>query len=327
VLGDWFYVARQEKGVMVNARGRLVHIGSVIIDMVMYVPAFPERGGDVLATRSDITPGGGLNVMVSARRQGAPVAYAGLSGTGPFGDLARTELEKAGIELLHPPYLEMDTGYNVALVEPTGERSFATSLGAEARLDTEHLERIEIAAGDIVYVSGYGLLDAHNGTALAEWLPEVDPLATVVVDPGPLVGDIPEKTLQRVYDRTDWWSCNEREASITTGSGTSIDAAIALAGKTGRAGVIVRTGADGCILVEAGRHPLLVPGYPVSTVDTNGAGDAHVGAFVARLLAGDGAFEAARRANAVGALAVTRYGPAAAPTAAEVDDFLAGNRP
>lgn len=306
-----------------KTQARLVHVGSVVVDIVMYVPAFPERGGDVLATRSEITPGGGLNVMVSARRQDAAVAYAGLSGTGPFGELARTEMEKAGIELLQPPYQGMDTGYDVALVEPSGERSFATSLGAESQLDTVHLERIEIAPGDIVYVSGYGLIDAHNGTALAQWLPKVDPRAKVIVDPGPLVADIPEETLQRVYERADWWSCNEREAAIGSGYAAPIEAAVALAGKTGRAGVIVRTGPDGCVLVQSGQPPLLVPGFPVSTVDTNGAGDAHVGAFVAGLLAGEGAYDAVRRANAVAALAVTKYGPATAPTAAEVAEFLA----
>ncbi|GAA1697496.1 PfkB family carbohydrate kinase [Fodinicola feengrottensis] len=307
-----------------TALPRLVHVGSVVVDIVMHVPAFPERGGDVLATRSEITPGGGLNVMVSARRQGCPVAYAGLCGTGPFGDMTRKELENNGIELLQGTYEGADTGYDVALVDPAGERSFATSLGAESRLDTEHLERIEIFPGDVVYVSGYGLIAQHNGPALAGWLPKVDPLARVIVDPGPLVADIADEVLRPVYQRADWWSCNQREATLSTGIQAPVEAAVALAGETGRAGVIVRTGPAGCVLVEAGRPPLLVPGNRVSTVDTNGAGDAHVGAFVAGLLAGLGSYEAVRRANAVAALAVTRYGPATAPAAAEVDAFLAG---
>lgn len=300
---------------------RLVHVGSVIVDIVMYVPVFPEPGGDVLATRSEITPGGGLNVMVSARRQGAQVAYAGLSGTGPFGDLSRREMEKAGIGLLQPAYLGADTGYDVALVDPAGERTFATSLGAESRLDTEHLERIAVAPGDIVYVSGYGLVDAHNGDALARWLAKVDPAVRVVVDPGPLVGDIPDGVLRPVFERTDWWSCNQREATITTGLADPVKAALALAARIG-GGVVVRVGPDGCYLAEPDAPAVLVPGHAVSTVDTNGAGDAHTGAFIAGLLTGLAPFPALARANAVAALAVTRYGPATAPTAAEVDEFL-----
>jgi sugar/nucleoside kinase (ribokinase family) len=257
--------------------------------------------------------------MVSARRQGAAVAYAGLCGTGPFGDLSRREMEKAGIELLQPAYLGADTGYDVALVDPAGERTFATSLGAESRLDTEHLERIALAPGDIVYVSGYGLVDAHNGRALTRWLAKVDPDVSVVVDPGPLVGDIPDDVLRVVVERTDWWSCNQREATITTGLADPVEAALAL---TARQGVVVRVGPDGCYLVQPDAPPVLVPGHQVSTVDTNGAGDAHTGAFIAGLLAGLQPFPALARANAVAAIAVTRYGPATAPTAAELDEFL-----
>ncbi|WP_224791318.1 PfkB family carbohydrate kinase, partial [Pseudomonas fluorescens] len=54
----------------------------------------------------------------------------------------------------------------------------------------------------------------------------------------------------------------------------------------------------------------------------NGAGDAHAGVFVAGLAQGLAAYEAARRANAAAALAVTRWGPATAPGTAEVDALI-----
>jgi sugar/nucleoside kinase (ribokinase family) len=64
-------------------------------------------------------------------------------------------------------------------------------------------------------------------------------------------------------------------------------------------------------------------GHPQTPVDTNGAGDAHTGILVAGRAAGLGWVEAARRANAGAAIKVTRRGPNTAPTAAEIDDFLA----
>ncbi|HEX5405763.1 MAG TPA: PfkB family carbohydrate kinase [Pseudonocardiaceae bacterium] len=67
-----------------------------------------------------------------------------------------------------------------------------------------------------------------------------------------------------------------------------------------------------------------MPPFPVTAVDTNGAGDTHVGVFAAGLAAGLDPLTAALRANAAAALAVTRRGPSTAPTAAEVDDLLAG---
>ncbi|HEY5230015.1 MAG TPA: PfkB family carbohydrate kinase, partial [Galbitalea sp.] len=86
-------------------------------------------------------------------------------------------------------------------------------------------------------------------------------------------------------------------------------------------GVLVRLGADGCLVGVDGRVEH-IPGYPVDAVDTNGAGDAHCGAFLAALAAGLTPTDAAARANACAAIAITRRGPATAPTLAEVDAFL-----
>jgi sugar/nucleoside kinase (ribokinase family) len=65
-----------------------------------------------------------------------------------------------------------------------------------------------------------------------------------------------------------------------------------------------------------------VPGFKVVAVDSNGAGDAHAGVFVAGLAHGLSAIDAARRANAAAALAVTRWGPATSPGVAELDAFI-----
>jgi sugar/nucleoside kinase (ribokinase family) len=306
--------------------GRLVHTGNVIVDVVMYLPRLPEPGGDVLASESHITVGGGLNVMVAAARQGLPVSYAGMHGTGPFGDLARARLAEEGIEVVQPRLSDRDTGFSVVMVEPSGERTFATSAGAEAGLGPADLARIVPRPGDQVYVTGYSLAYAVNGPALATWLGMLPPEVAVIVDPGPLVAEIPRPVLDPVLARADWWSCNEREARLLTGLAEPAAAAAALAARTGRTGgVVVRTGPDGALLAAGDRTPVVVPTFPVAVVDTNGAGDAHVGAFAAALAQGLDPVAAVRRANAAAALAVTRRGPATAPTADEVDRLLAAH--
>jgi sugar/nucleoside kinase (ribokinase family) len=60
----------------------------------------------------------------------------------------------------------------------------------------------------------------------------------------------------------------------------------------------------------------------VGVVDTNGAGDAHSGAFIAALAAGAADAVAARSANAAAAVSGTRPGPATAPTREELARFL-----
>ena len=71
---------------------RLVFAGEALVDLLMWVPALPERGGDMLAGSSSVQVGGGFNIMAAAARQGLPVVYAGGHGTGPWGDKVRAAL-------------------------------------------------------------------------------------------------------------------------------------------------------------------------------------------------------------------------------------------
>ena len=308
---------------MSRPQRRLLHTGNAVVDIVLDVPFLPERGGDVLATRTETTPGGGFNVMAAAARQGMSVSYAGAHGTGPFGDRARAALRAEGIEILLPPRSDVDTGFVISLVQPDGERTFATSLGAEATLGPADLARITPTAHDFVYVTGYSLLYPSNRAALAAWLPGLPEATSVIVDPGPLADQIPIETLESLFARADWWSCNQREAALLTGEHDPRAAANALAARLERGSVLVRTGPDGCLLLHDGaQRPVHVPGFTVHAVDLNGAGDAHTGAFIAALADGRDPQSAARRANAAAALATTLRGPATAPDRRALDEFL-----
>lgn len=298
---------------------RLVSVGNVIVDLTIDIPVLPEKGGDVVGRATGTTPGGSLNTMVAAVRQGLPTAYAGAHGTGPFGDRVRAALAAEGVEVLQPPTLGVDTGYDIALTESDGERTFVTVFGAEASLTADALAGIRLGEGDLVHVSGYGLLASTNGEAIARWLESVPPGHVVLVDPGPLVSDIPPSVWAAAEARADWISCNLREARLMTGEPGPAVAAEALAR---RGNVVVRLGADGC-LVGVGGQVSHVPGFAVTVVDTNGAGDAHAGAFLAALARGADPIAAARAANACAAIAITRPGPGTAPTLEEVLQLLA----
>jgi sugar/nucleoside kinase (ribokinase family) len=298
---------------------RLLLAGEAIVDLVMRVPALPARGGDVLAATSSVHVGGGFNVMAAAARQGMPVVYAGGHGTGPWGDLVRAALAAEGIEVLRSPDPHADTGFDVAFVEPDGERTFVTSVGAETH--PGGWDSIGVRPGDSVYVSGYGLVPPAAGGSdggLGGWASAVPDGVVVFADPGPLVADIPAATLDAVLARCDWWSCNRREGMLLTGSDDPVAAARQLLSRT-RA-VLVRMGPRGCV-VATGEEVVTVPAPPVDMVDSTGAGDAHAGVFLAGLAAGLDPVAAARRANAAAALAVTRDGPATAPGRAELDMF------
>ncbi len=304
---------------------RLVSVGNVIVDVTLRIPALPERGGDVLARDTGSTPGGAFNTLVAAVRQGVASAYGGGHGTGPLGDRVRSALEAERIEVLLDPSTKTDTGYDIALIDDEGERTFVTVFGAEASLTSRDLASIRLGGNDLtwhdlVHVSGYGLLESTNAGVLVPWIAAIAAGHTVLVDPGPLGSNISAAVLATVAARADWFSCNLREALLLSGAADARDAAIALR-KTWRA-VIIRLGPEGCLVAADDDDVVHVPGFAVEAIDTNGAGDAHTGAFLAGLAAGESPTAAALRANACAALAVTRRGPATAPTAVEVQHLL-----
>jgi sugar/nucleoside kinase (ribokinase family) len=301
---------------------RLLHLGNVVVDVVLDVPALPEPGGDVLATGSQTAAGGGFNVMAAAARLGLAVAYGGVIGSGPFAALARAACAAEGIEMLQPAKPGLDTGFVVSIVDGTGERTFLTSRGAEATLTLADLEPVRPAPGDAVYLSGYSLAHPSNAAALLDWLGRLGEQQLVLFDPGPLAGSLPRGVLDQVLARADWVTCNARESALLTGAADPGDALRVLTGKLSRAGVLVRVGPDGCLVGGRGFAAEHVPGFAVEAVDTNGAGDAHTGAFLAGLAAGSPWSEAVRRANAAAAVSVTRRGPATGPGRAELEAFL-----
>ena len=299
---------------------RLLHTGQVIVDLVMGLDTLPASGGDVLANSASFQVGGGFNVMAAARRNGLPVVYLGRHGEGRFGELARAAMQGEGIEMALAASAGKDTGLCVSLTEASTERTFISHLGAEGELSADDLAQIVPRVDDYVYVSGYSLLLEGKAQPLLDWLQALPREIVVVFDPGPLV-KAPDSALMRaLLPRIDIWTSNGPEALAFTGA-ADMSQALPMLNQHLQALLVVRDGPKGC-WVGRGAQIEHVPGFKVQAVDSNGAGDAHAGVFIAGLANGLKPVEAARRANAAAALAVTRWGPATSPGTAEVDALV-----
>jgi sugar/nucleoside kinase (ribokinase family) len=302
---------------------RLVLVGSVLVDILIYVDRLPERGSDRIARQTLLTSGGGFNVLVGAARLGLPVAYAGRVGDGLMGTQIMTDLVTAGIPLILPRSTGEDSGFDIGLVEPDAERTFVTSPGVEARLRVTDLNAIPLLPGDVVYVSGYDLYYPISGAALEEWLPKLGSQLLLVMDPGPLVAEIPQVRFEQVLQRTDIVSLNAREICLLTGTTNLPDAARHLVPRLAPEGwVVARAGAQGCWIASETQHPLHLPARPTRAADTHGAGDAHIAAILARLAAGEDMRTATQVANVAASIAIERSGPATGPTTQELQEAL-----
>ncbi|NWD62158.1 PfkB family carbohydrate kinase [Pseudomonas sp. IPO3774] len=301
---------------------RLLHSGQVIVDLVMSLDTLPATGGDVLANSASFEAGGGFNVMAAARRNGLPVVYLGRHGTGRFGDLARAAMQAEGIEMALAASDDKDTGLCVSLTEATTERTFISHIGAEGDLLVQDLANAVPGDDDYVYVSGYSLLLEGKAQALLDWLLALPRQITVVFDPGPLVKAPDSALMVALLPRIDIWTSNGPEALAFTGASDLAGALLKLNEHLpAETLLVVRDGPNGCWISRNGQAEH-VPGFKVKAVDSNGAGDAHAGVFIAGLANGLAPAVAARRANAAAALAVTRWGPATSPGTAEVEALL-----
>jgi sugar/nucleoside kinase (ribokinase family) len=295
---------------------RLIQLSGVILDMVYHVEAIPAPGTEAVVNAFSVEPGGGYNVMIAARRMGMDVIYAGSLGSGPFADMVARVLEGAGIPSLRRRLTGIDQGCCTVLVDRSGERTFIASEGADGVVSIEDLEQVRPGREDWLTLSGYALGYRRSREALTEWIPSLTSGGRLVFDPSPFVSRIPVASLETALSVAGWVTANASEAAWLTGLATPADSAAALA-EARRGGAVVRDGANGCFVATPGAQAVHHPGHRVHAVDTNGAGDTHVGAFVAALARGEGPDTAAALANVAAALSTERRGPSTAPTLAE----------
>ncbi|WP_404933495.1 PfkB family carbohydrate kinase [Nitratireductor sp. ac15] len=304
---------------------RLIHAGSAVVDYVYRIDTLPKPGGEKTASSYNRIAGGGFNVMVAARRAGLPVAFAGRHGTGPEGDFLRAAFAAEGVETLTPRAPDLDSGNCVVLVTADAERTFVSWPGAEAVLTIADLAPVIVQDTDWVFISGYTLSYPGSREALADWVEALPPGIPVIFDPTPVVADIPSFIRARVLARSTWLSCNVAEARAIAGASEPATNAALLMSEhcPGADGVVIRSGAFGAYLLLRDGSDGAVDGFSVPAVDTNGAGDTHIGAFVAALARHEQPFAALRYANAAAAISVSRHGGCAAPRDAEIRSFLA----
>lgn len=304
----------------------LLQLSGVIVDLVYRVEQVPLAGEEAIVSGFHMSAGGGFNAMVAARRSGMQVTYGGCLGSGPLADIVSTQLRREGISTAQSKRSDCDQGCCTVLVDCNGERTFIAKEGAEGAVSLESLTTMDSEDYDWILISGYALVYEQSRDAIAHWIDQLPADRNVVFDPCPLVASIPAPILKSILARSDWISCNTMEAQYLTGSNNAAIAAVKLADQLpGSGGAVVRQGESGCTLSSGyGKGAVALAGFAVTSIDTNGAGDSHVGTFIAALARGLEPQAACTLANAAAAISTTVEGPATTPPLKEVQAFTAG---
>lgn len=299
-------------------------MSGVVVDLIYRVRRVPLAGEEADVTGFDMAAGGGYNAMIAAKRAGMDVSYGGTLGQGVFADTVVLAMQAEEIAILQPPSETIDQGCCVVLIDDDGERTFIAKDGAEGIMRPAHPAGIDPTAFDWILLSGYTLAYENSQNALKAWLSALPDGAKLIFDPSPIVDQIPEDIREAAMAAATWISANASEARVLCGLSDPKESSAVLAIKARPdGGAVVRMGAEGCIIAEKDRLSCPVAGFSVDTIDTNGAGDTHLGAFAAALSRGEAPIDAAKIANATAAMSTTREGPATAPGLNEVKAFLA----
>jgi ribokinase len=277
------------------SRPTITVVGSLNVDLTLRCDRLPHPGETV--TGRDLTqrPGGkGANQALAAARLGAAVRMIGRTGTDAFAEVAVRNLRAAGVDLTLVTQAAAPTGIAMILVDDTGENQIVLHPGANAVLD---LDDIELGDADAVICQ----LEIP-GRAVAQAARATHGRGLFCLNAAPALPVPPE-----ALARADLIIVNETEYAFLPP--TSALVALTL-------------GASGAVLLQGGEQLARAKARAVTAVDTVGAGDTFVAAFVVGLVEGRQPGDALQRACLAAALTVTGEGAQSAmPTAAQVDEW------
>jgi sugar/nucleoside kinase (ribokinase family) len=214
------------------------------------------------------------------------------------------------------------TSTSIVLVETSGERRFLHLRGVNVSYSGQNLDWGKIGESRIVHFASAFALPAFDAAGLAPALKRARELGCLTSVN--ICWDVSGrwlKTLQPALEYTDFIFPNQKEGRQLTGESEPTAIAARLR-QLGVATVIVKLGAAGCY-VESPQGSFTSPGFPVRPLDKTGAGDCFAAGFLAAICRNQSLPQAARYANATGALVTLGFGAAdSAPTFAELEDFL-----
>jgi ribokinase len=287
--------------------------GSANLDFVVRASHIPAPGETVLGHGFKTFPGGkGANQAVaSARAGGVATTMIIALGNDAFAVPLEASLNEAGVRLHIKRVADQPTGTAFICVSDDAENAITVAPGANNSLRPEDLLPLaELTGFTHLLLQLETPMDTVTAFARAARLSSVK----VVLNAAPA-----QSLSSELLALLDVLIVNEGELAVVANHAGSIEQCLervqvpCVVVTLGSRGACARV--DGQILKQAA--------FPVTPVDTTGAGDTFCGAFVAALSHGQDIPQALRQASAAGALACTRPGAQSSiPTHAEVQVFL-----
>lgn len=302
-------------------------VGSLVMDLIVTTPVFPNAGETVIGKSFSTAPGGkGANQAVQAARLGAHVTMAGMVGNDDFGRQLRRSAEESGVDtacLLTTDKAPSAVGHIQIQETPSGtENRIIVAPGANHVLSVEDVAALKDRMADFDMVILQHEIHSEVNCAVASMAKAAG--VPIMLNPAPSA-PIPAELLSCLS-----YVCpNEHEAEDITGiapvdADSTLRAAQALHA-AGVRNVLITLGKEGSFYYNGTAQHRCPIAEGITSVDPTAAGDSFIGAFCTAVASGIAPEDAMRFANFTAGLTVSRMGAQPSlPYLEEVLSLMAG---
>ena len=274
---------------------RIAVVGSINADLVVQMPSLPGRGETVRSSEPLWFPGGkGANQAVAAARMGGQVTMYGAVGQDSPGEMCLAALQESNVNVSAIAKVTSATSTALVMVEHSGENQIVVTDGANQHVSFDSAA-VALAQAVVVQfeIPEEVLIQAGKAST-----------GIFCVNAAPV-----RKMSNELAQLIDVLIVNEIE--------------FAQLGRPSGGLVIVTAGANEVIAYQDGEIVAKCTPPKVAAIDTVGAGDTFVGAFIVAFASGADVSTSLHRACAASALSTLKLGAQSGmPTASQVEAFL-----
>lgn len=311
-------------------------IGEALIDFIPHEIGVPI---DEVVSFKKMPGGAPANVAAAVAKLGGESSFIGQVGEDHFGYYLRGTLAAIGVDVSHMQHTnQANTALAFVALKDDGEREFVfyRKPSADMLLSPEDVKGISFKPMDILHFCSVDLVEADVKYAHQEVIRKIKKAGGIVsFDPNvrkSLWDDLAayQQTIQQFLPYSDLLKVSDDELAFITGL-ESEEAAIQYLLEQPISLLIVTRGKQGATFYKKDLE-VFVEGYEVNAIDTTGAGDSFVGAFLSRLskldkhisqLTKEQLMEIGKFAHATAAIVATKEGAIQAlPSLSEVQSFM-----